>query len=363
METCDVLIVGSGFSGAVLARRLHDKHVKVILLERREHVGGNARDYIDPAGILVHEYGPHYFRTNDEKVFAFLSKYTRWRECKYTIRSCIAGRYYPFPINRDTLNLFFNVHLVTEAAAREFLDSRKVAIGSPANAEEQVVSQVGWDLYNAFYKNYTEKQWGIPAAQLDPSVTARIPVRYSTYDGYFDARYQAMPRDGYTCLFENMLAGIDIRLGADFFKMADDFSFKHLVFSGRVDEFFGYKFGNLPYRSLDFAFETHDTERYQDWVQVNYPNDHRYTRIVEIKHVTGQRAPRTTIVKEYPAQEGEPFYPVLSPDGQRIAARYFDEAKGLSNIHFLGRLGTYRYLNMDQAVAGALDLAVSLKIP
>jgi len=339
-----------------LAERLNSIGGKVLLVEKRNHIGGNCYDYYDEAGVLIHKYGSHYFRTNFKEVQDYLSKFTEWRPCEYRIRTCINGRLYTFPINRNTLNEFFNLNLKTEKKAKEFLNSKRIKIKNPKNAEEQILALAGKEIYEAFFKNYTKKQWGVDPKNLDASVTARIPIRTNTDDKYVNEEFQAMPKDGYTKLYENMLKGIQVILNADFKKIKDKVNYDKLIYTGPMDEFFNYEYGRLPYRSLKFKFETYNKEFYQDWPQINYPNDYKFTRIVEIKHVTGQKIPRTTIVKEYPSSKGESFYPIPNPENQNLYLRYKKEAEKLKNVYFVGRLAEYKYLNMDQVVRKSLNL-------
>lgn len=352
----DCLIVGAGFAGAVLAERLTSIEKKVLVIDRRDHIGGNCYDLYDGGGVLVHAYGPHYFRTNDPVVKEYLDRFTEWIPAAPRIRTWVQGELLPFPINRDTLNRFFEIDLASDEEAAEFLTTRSENIPHPRNAEEMLLSRIGRELTDAFYSNYTKKQWGVPLSDLDPSVAARIPIRTNTDDRYFNEEFQALPRDGYHKLFENLLKGIEVRLGTEYEEVMDDIEYDHLIFTGPVDEFFGYRFGRLPYRSLRFDFERHDREYYQDWVQINYPNDHEYTRIVEIKHLTGQRLPNTTIVKEYPSDVGDRFYPVPNSENRELYERYRKAADKLENVTFAGRLGRYEYLNMDQVVRSSLDL-------
>jgi UDP-galactopyranose mutase len=358
----DYLIVGAGFSGSVLAERLKSSGKKVVVVDRRNHVGGNCYDYYDSAGVLVHAYGPHYFRTDNKDVLDYLSKFTQWRKYRYRIRSCVCGELYPVPINRDTLNKFFSINLVTEDEAKKFLESKREKIEHPANAEEQVLSTAGRELYEAFFKNYTLKQWGINPKKLVASVTARIPIRFSTDDSYLEEKFQAMPLKGYAEMFKNMLKGVDVLLNTDFRAAKEKIDFDKLIYTGPIDEYFNHKYGRLQYRSLRFEFETFDREYYQEWSQINYPNDFDYTRIVEIKHATGQKTPKTTIVKEYPCAEGEPFYPMPLEAEKELYLKYKKEASGLSNVYFVGRLAQYEYLNMDQVCKRALDLFKALEV-
>lgn len=356
MKKYSYLIIGSGFSGSVLAERLNSIGKKVLVIDRRNHIGGNCYDYYDKTGVLIHKYGPHYFRTNFDEVKKYLSKFTKWRIYEYRIRTWTNKKIYTFPINRDTLNEFFNINLKTKKEAKEFLDSKREKIKNPKNAEEQVLALAGKEIYEAFFKNYTKKQWGIPPKKLDASVTARIPIRINTDDRYVNDKFQAMPKKGYTKLFENMLKGIEVKLNTNFKKIKNKINYNKLIYTGPIDKFFDYKYGKLLYRSLKFKFKTYNKEFYQNWVQINYPNDYKYTRIVEIKHATGQKIPRTTIVKEYPCSEGELYYPIPNPKSHKLYLKYREEADKLKNVYFIGRLAGYEYLNMDQVVKNALDL-------
>ncbi|MBR9699977.1 UDP-galactopyranose mutase [Candidatus Woesearchaeota archaeon] len=361
MERVDYLIVGAGFAGSVLAERLHSIGKKVLVIEKRDHIGGNSFDYHDEAEVLVHKYGPHYFRTEYEEVKSYLSRFTEWIPHEYIIKASIKERLYSFPINRNTLNQFFGLSLKNEEEAKEFLDSKKEKIADPKNAEEQVLALAGKEIYEAFFKNYTIKQWGIHPTDLDASITARIPIRTNTDERYFGTSFQAMPKEGYHKIFENMLKDIPLKLNTDFNQVKEKIGYKKLIYTGPIDAFFNYRFGKLPYRSLHFIFKTLDKEYFQDYSQVNYPNEHDYTRIVEIKHATHQKCPKTTIVEEYPKDEGEPFYPIPRKQNKELYKQYQKVAEKLKNTYFIGRLAQYKYINMDQTVKSALDLFEKLK--
>lgn len=360
----DFLIVGAGFAGSVLARRLaEEQNKKVLVVDKRDHIGGNAYDYYDESGVLVHKYGPHYFRTNDKEVWNFLSRFTEWHYYQYIIKVYADGQLFDIPINLNTINRFYGTRF-SSSEAKDFLERVRVKIDNPQNSEEQVISKVGVDIYEKFFKNYTIKQWNLDPKDLDASVTARIPIRFNTDPRYFESFYQAMPKFGYHKLFENLLKheNIQVELNIDFFKNKHTIECESLIYTGCVDEFFDFKFGPLPYRSLRFEFETFDKEYYQGYSQINYPNEYDFTRIVEIKHATGQVSPNTTIVREYPMAEGEPYYPVPKKDNELLYQQYKVEADKLKNVYFVGRLAEYKYLNMDQAVRSALDLFIRLMI-
>ncbi len=362
----DYLIVGAGFSGCVLAERLASAGKKILVIEKRNHAGGNAYDYYDENGILVHKYGPHWFHTNSEAVVKYLFRFGEWFEHKHIVKSKVGGKYFPFPVNRKTLNLFFNVNLKTESEAEEFLKTKKVDFGRPpANAEETALSLVGKELYEAFYKNYTKKQWGTEPKNLGPSVTARIPVRFNENEYYFNDKFMLMPREGYSEIFAKMCANknIELALNTEFSFAESSVKFNKLVFTGALDEFFDFKFGALAYRSLKFSHEHKKEEFFQPCQQVNFPNEFDYTRIVEWKHATHQNAEGTTITYEFPVEYEhgrEKFYPVPSPETERLAAQYKREAEKLKSVYFIGRLAEYKYYNMDQVIAKALRLAEKL---
>ena len=358
--TYDCLIVGAGFSGATVAERLAAAGKKVLVVDRRRHVAGNAYDAYDPqSNILTHTYGPHYFRTNSDKVRAYLSQFTEWHPVDYKILSFTEGRYWQFPINLNTFEQLLGRPSTSEEM-EESLEKWKLPIANPQNSEEAIVSQVGVELYERFYKNYTIKQWKRHPRDLDSSVCARIPIRTNRDDRYLSERFQALPIGGYTVLIQKLLShpNIQILLNADFHDVQENVSCRHTVYTGQIDEYYRYQFGPLPYRSLRFERETHPVEFFQPTMQVNYPNDNDFTRIVEIKHATGQQSPITTIVKEYPDDfvvGKEPYYPIPSPDTKALYSRYAELAAEEKNVTFLGRLATYRYYNMDQVVAAALD--------
>lgn len=358
-ERFDYLIVGAGFAGAVLAERIGNQLGKTCLVvERRNHIAGNAYDHYDEAGVLVHDYGPHYFRTNSQRVVDYLSKFTDWQPIEYKVLSWTHERFWQFPINLNTFEQFIGRSSTSEEMEAQ-LAKWRVKIDNPKNSEEVIVSQVGWELYEMFFKNYTRKQWQRNARDLDPSVCGRIPIRTNRDDRYLSEKFQALPNEGYTKMFDRMLdsSKIEVRLNTDFRDASEQVKFNHLIFSGPIDEYYDHCFGHLPYRSIRFEPENLPQKFFQPAMQVNYPNDHDFTRIVEIKHATGQKIASTTIVREYPQNFGpgrEPYYPIPAPDAKALYSKYAARAAGEKNVSFVGRLATYRYYNMDQVVGMAL---------
>ena len=353
----DYLVVGAGFAGSVLAERLADTGRRVLVIDRRSHLAGNAYDQLDGAGVLVHRYGPHIFHTNSAAVFEYLSRFTAWREYEHRVLACVDGRLLPIPINLDTVNRLYGLSLTSEELER-FFESVAEPRQRIETSEDVVVSRVGRDLYEKFFRGYTRKQWGLDPSELDASVTARIPARTDRDDRYFTDTYQAMPLHGYTRMFERMLdhANIEIMLETSYVDVRDAIAHGEVIYTGPIDEFFDYRYGRLPYRSLEFTFATHDVEWLQPVGTINYPNDHAYTRTTEMKHLTGQVHPRTTIVTEYPTAAGDPYYPIPRPDNEAMYKRYAALAADTPGVHFVGRLATYRYYNMDQVVAQALTV-------
>ncbi len=358
----DYLIVGAGFAGSVLAERLAVlEEASVLIVDRRNHIGGNAYDYYNEAGILIHKYGPHIFHTNSDKVFDYLSRFTSWRPYEHRVLTSVDGQLVPIPINADTLNKLYGLNLTCHQVG-EYLAKVAEPRERIRTSEDVVVSSVGRDLYQKFFRNYTRKQWGLDPSELDASVTARVPVRTTRDDRYFTDRFQAMPAHGYTRMFERMLdhPNIKVMLNADYADLKDEVRFSDLIFTGPVDEYFDYCYGKLPYRSLHFEHQTYDKPRYQEAAVVNYPNEHAYTRVTEFKYLTGQEHPKTSVVVEYPRAEGDPYYPIPQPQNAELYAKYKALAEALPNVHFAGRLATYKYYNMDQVVAQALALAEKL---
>lgn len=359
MSRPDFLVVGAGFAGSVVARELADAGKKVLVVDRREHVGGNAYDEIDQHGVRVHRHGPHIFHTNAPRIADYLSRFTEWREYEHRVLSQVDGKLYPFPINLDTINRLYSLDLDAAGAAAYFdrvRDPREVL----RTSEDVVLNSVGLDLYEKFFMGYTLKQWGLQASELKAGVAARIPVRTDRDDRYFTDSFQAMPRNGYAQMFDAMLdhSNINVELAVDFSQLREQYDGSHVVYTGPIDAYFDYCFGRLPYRSLRFEHEhLADVAEYQRVGTVNYPNDHAYTRITEFKHLTGQRHPGTSIVREYPQATGDPYYPIPRAENEALYKRYESLAEKEATVTFVGRLAQYKYYNMDQVVGAALSTA------
>jgi UDP-galactopyranose mutase len=355
----DYLIVGAGFAGTTCARQLADSGARVLLIDKRDHVGGNAYDRLDANGLLVHPYGPHIFHTNSREVFQFLSRFTDWRFYEHRVLAQVDGQLCPIPINRTTINMLYGLQLATDDAVEAYLESVREPHPNPRTSEEVVLGSVGGDLCDKFFRGYTRKQWGLDLSELSAGVAARIPTRTNDDDRYFSDTYQFMPADGYTRLFERMLdhPRIELRL-SQMLQCLQSVQWRHMVYTGPIDGFFDCRYGPLPYRSLRFEHEhLPATPRFQPTGTVNYPNDETFTRITEFKHLTGQHHPGTSIVREYPQSNGEPFYPIPRPENEALFKRYQALADERSDVTFVGRLAQYRYYNMDQVVGAALACA------
>jgi UDP-galactopyranose mutase len=359
----DWLIVGAGFAGSVLAERIATvRRERVMLIDRRPHIGGNAYDHRDAAGVLIHRYGPHIFHTNSKQVFDHLSRFTSWRPYEHrvlaNVRSPATGEpmLVPIPINLDTINRLYGLSL-SESEVEAWMAARAEAVPEIRTSEDVVVSKVGRELYEMFFRGYTRKQWALDPSELDRSVTARVPTRTNRDDRYFTDSHQAMPAEGYTRMFERMLANpnITLRLGVDYRQVRHQVPHRRLIWTGPVDEFFGFRHGKLPYRSLRFEHRTLEQERFQSVGTVNEPSEGvPYTRVSEYKHMTGQVHPCTSITYEYPSAEGDPYYPIPRPENQVLYKKYEALADATPDVWFVGRLATYRYYNMDQIVGQAL---------
>ncbi len=352
----DVLIVGAGFSGAVMAERLADRGHKVLVIDKRSHIGGNAFDTQDAHGVLVHPYGPHIFHTNGKSIADYLSRFTGWRPYEHRVLARVERKLVPIPINIDTVNRLYRLEL-DESSIAEYFERVREPRAEIRTSEDVVVNAVGRDLYEKFFRNYTRKQWGLDPSELSASVAARIPTRTNRDDRYFTDSFQMMPRDGYTRMFERMLDHPNIRVetDVDFFALRDRLRWRHLVFTGPIDAYFDHCHGKLPYRSLRFEHQhLPQVERFQPVGTVNYPNDEQFTRITEFKHLTGQQHRGTSIVREYPMADGDPYYPVPRPENQALFKRYEALADRQTGVTFVGRLARYQYYNMDQCVGAAL---------
>jgi UDP-galactopyranose mutase len=359
----DYLIVGAGFAGSVLADRLaRGSNKKVLICDKRNHIGGNAYDHYNDAGVLVHKYGPHIFHTNSREVFEYLSQFTEWRSYQHRVMAHVDGQLVPMPINLDTINKLYGLNL-TSFQLEEFFASVAEPVEQVRTSEDVVVSKVGRELYEKFFKNYTRKQWGLDPSELDASVTARVPTRTNRDARYFTDSYQAMPLHGYTRMFEKMLdhPNIKVMLNCDYREIEGVIPYGEMIYTGPVDAFFDYRYGKLPYRSLEFKHETHDREQFQSAPVVNYPNEHLYTRITEFKYLTGQEHSKTSVVYEFPQAEGDPYYPVPRKENAELYAKYKALSDATPDVHFVGRLATYRYYNMDQIVAQSLTTYAKIR--
>jgi UDP-galactopyranose mutase len=352
----DYLIVGAGFAGSVLAERLATQAgKKVLIIDKREHIAGNAYDYYNNDGILIHKYGPHIFHTNSKEVFEYLGQFTPWRPYEHRVLGSVDGQLVPIPINLDTINKLYGLNL-NSSEVEAFFQSKAEKVAGIKTSEDVVVSKVGRELYEKFFKGYTRKMWDLDPSELDASVTARVPTRTNRDDRYFTDTYQAMPLYGYTQMFSKMLShpNIKVMLNTDYKEIIDFIPYKNLIFTGPIDEYFNYCYGKLPYRSLEFKFETVEADSFQPTGTVNYPNEQLYTRITDFKYLTGQKHSKTAIVYEFPKAEGDPYYPVPRPENAELYKKYQQLAASMTNTYFVGRLATYKYYNMDQVVAQAL---------
>ncbi|MBC8034887.1 MAG: UDP-galactopyranose mutase [Chitinophagaceae bacterium] len=354
----DYLIVGAGFSGAVLAERLASQAGKrVLIIDKRNHIGGNTYDHYNKDGLLVHKYGPHIFHTNSKDVYDYLGNFTTWRPYEHRVLASVDGMLVPIPINLNTINELYGLHL-SSSEVENFLQSKAEKKDRIVTSEDVVVNKVGRELYEKFFKGYTKKQWDLDPSELDASVTARIPTRNNRDDRYFTDTYQAMPLHGYTKLFENLLdhPNIKVMLNTDYKEIEDSIPFKKMIYTGPIDYYFDYCYGKLPYRSLEFKFETLEQDTFQRTGTINFPNEHPYTRVTEFKYLTGQKHPKTSVVYEFPKADGDPYYPVPRPENAELYKKYQMLSAEIDNVYFTGRLATYKYYNMDQVVAQSLTM-------
>jgi UDP-galactopyranose mutase len=352
----DWMIVGAGFAGSVLAERLaSQRNEKVLVIDKRDHIAGNAYDLKDAAGILIHQYGPHIFHTNSDTIVEYLSQFTAWRPYAHRVLAKVDGQLLPIPINLDTVNRLYGLSLNSEQLENFFAEKAELK-DEIITSEDVVVNKVGRDLYEKFFRGYTRKQWGLDPSDLDKSVTSRVPTRTNRDDRYFEDKHQCMPLEGYTKMFTRMLdhPNIIVETGKQFREMRQRAKYKHLIFTGPVDEYFDYCFGKLPYRSLRFEHQTLNKPWHQPVGVINYPQTENYTRITEYKHLTGQIHTKTSLTYEFPSDIGDPFYPVPRPENQINYKKYEKMANVTQDVWFAGRLATYRYYNMDQIIGQAL---------
>lgn len=355
-QSYDWLVVGAGFAGSVLAERLATEHdARVLVIDKRDHIGGNAFDHLNDAGILIHRYGPHIFHTNSSAVFDYLSRFTEWRPYEHRVLAVVDGLQLPIPINLDTVNRLYGLDL-SPVEFGAWLAARAEPVSDIRTSEDVVVSTVGRELYEKFFQGYTRKQWGLDPSQLDRQVTARVPTRLNRDDRYFTDSLQFMPAAGYTAMFARMLdhPNIDVRTGTDYAEVRETVPHRRTIYTGPIDEFYDCRFGRLPYRSLRFDHVTLDVPQHQSVAVINYPQTEDYTRVTEYKHLTGQSHSKTALTYEYPSATGDPYYPVPRPENQALFKRYESLALAERNVWFVGRLATYRYYNMDQIVGQAL---------
>lgn len=357
------VVVGAGLAGLTLAERIAEVlNEKVLVIEKRGHIGGNVYDSYNEDGILIHNYGPHIFHTNDREVYEYLSCFTSWRDFWHRVLTYVDGNLIPMPITVETINKLYNLNLNC-FQVEEFLSKQAVEIKEIKTSKDVALSKVGQVIYEKIFENYTKKQWGMDPAELDTSVISRIPVRTNRDTRYFNDKYQGMPLHGYTKMCERMAANKNIKLllNTDYKEVINDISYDTLIYTGAVDEFYDFKYGKLTYRSVNFVFETHESEVYQEAPVVNYPNDYDFTRITEYKQLTGQQHSKTTIGKEFPSAVGEPYYPFPTGEHRKQYGLYAADMEKEQNVVFIGRLAEYRYYNMDAVVRRALDEFEKLK--
>ena len=356
--TYKYVVVGAGLAGITIAERIATQlHENVLIIEKRDHIGGNVYDRYNEAGILVQMYGPHTFHTNDKEVFDYICQYTKWHDYQHRVLSYVDGRFVPLPISLETINQLYNLNL-SETEMEDFINSRRVPVAQINNSEDVVLSQAGRDIYEKFFKNFTIKQWGVSPAELDKSVIGRIPFRKNRDTRYFTDQYQGNPQGGFTQMCQNMLRHpeISILLNTDYKKIIQDISYETMIYTGPIDYYFDYSLGRLRYRSIRFQFETYDCESFQPAASTRWPNDYDYTRITEFKKMTGQKSDKTTILKEIPCFGEERYYPYPTKEWKDLAAQYREMAAKESNVIFLGRLAEYRYYDMDDVIRRALDV-------
>ena len=367
MFNSEIIIIGSGPVGCVLAERFsNDANLNCLVIDKRPHIGGNCYDEINKKGLLYHKYGPHYLRFKNKKTYNYLSNFTKWIPGEYIVKSKVNNKLYPIPINLETIESFFNIKFKNKSEAIDFIKKKKLNIKNPSNAEDFILSKLGREIYENFYKNYTIKQWGKDPKKLSSQVTGRLPIRFDRNPYYVNEKLKFMPKNGFTKMFQKMLNNkkINIQLNTDFFTIRKKLKHKYfLIYTGEPDKYFDYKYGKLDWRSLIFKFKNYKQNYKQKCVQYNYPNDFKFTRTVEIKHVTKQKSNYTVISKEFPTNKGEPYYPINDNRNSKLFSKYqkLIEKEKLKNIYFEGRLAKYRYFNTDHVIENALELYKGLK--
>lgn len=357
------VVVGAGLAGITIAERIATQlHEKVLVIEKRDHIGGNVYDEYDAAGILIQKYGPHTFHTNDKEVFDYICQYTKWHEYQHRVLSYVNGNFVPMPISLETINQLYNLNL-SEDEMESFIESQKVRIDEIKTSEDVVLSQGGRDIYEKFFKYFTIKQWGVDPSELDKSVISRIPFRKNRDTRYFTDKYQGNPQGGFTQMCKKMLAHPEIKvmLNTDYKEVISEIEYEKMIYTGPVDYYFDYLYGKLKWRSIQFIFETHDCESYQPVASTRWPMDYDYTRITEFKKMTGQKCDKTTILKEIPCFGEEPYYTYPTAEWKELAQKYRDETVKEKDVIFLGRLAEYKYYDMDDVIRRALDVFEEIK--
>lgn len=367
-DLSNILIVGAGISGIVLARFLAEKNQKVLIIDKRPNIGGNCYDYEDKNGINIHKYGPHIFRTDHQEVWQFLSRFTAWHKYAHKVRTIIDGKEVPIPFNFTSIDILFDTPKAKnfkEKLLSKYGENKKVPILELKNTDDKDLQELAAFVYEKVFYHYTLKQWGIKPEELGGDVMARVPVYTGYYDGYFTEKYQAIPALGYTKMFENILnhPNIKMQLNTDF-KDLKNIKYDRLFYSGPIDEFFNYKLGTLPYRSLNFEFKTLPQNQFQNVAVVNYTSKELFTRITEFKHFLNQNTEQTTIAYEYPAAfelgKNERYYPIPKQENEKLYKQYLKLAEKEKNVYFIGRLGEYKYYSMQSAVSAIFELVKKL---
>ena len=372
----DYIIVGAGLAGVVIAERIATQlNKKVLIIEKRNHIGGNCHDFKDENNILIHKYGPHLFHTNNKKVVDYLSKFTSWDIYNHEVLGYIDGKKVPIPFNFNTLyELFPNLKAkeLEELLLKTYEYNSKIPILELKKSTNKDLSFLADFIYDKIFVNYTAKQWGMKPEDMDGAVTARVPIFIGKDNRYFNDSYQSLPKFGYTKMIENMLnhKNIKLMLNTDFkeictlkdkdFYLFDKKFYGKVIYTGQIDELFDYKFEELPYRSVDMRFETIEKEFYQEKATINYPNDYDFTRITEFKHIHPINSSKTTILKEYPQEYiknvNTPYYPIFTTENQERYNQYLEYSKEFKNLILVGRLAEYKYYDMDDIVIRALEV-------